>query len=231
MDWTYSNPFILALVEVHAAGASGFVGFLDAEEGGTLRSRAQLFLQLRFDTEGQRGSLGGDHHLPLIRHTMNTLFRTEKPSRIQGVDIRAIEEGTRGPALLYQRLLPADSEYRAGLLLPRAGQFGDPLLFRSQPNKRSHRVAQRLAYSFSIRIQCILERSKSKGSRSLCGAGFLNQFLHLWAVLSLKSEGDIKQNSPSVQFEANMAQDRLRANREIGRRGWQCLSPRKALAS
>ncbi len=34
-----------------------------------------------------------------------------------------------------------------------------------------------------------------------------------------KAEGDIGPNSPTVQIEANMAQDRLRANREIGRRG------------
>jgi len=49
--------------------------------------------------------------------------------------------------------------------------------------------------------------------------------------LIFRYEGDIGLNSPSVQFGASVAQDRLRANREIGRRGWQCLSPRKALTS
>ncbi len=36
--------------------------------------------------------------------------------------------------------------------------------------------------------------------------------------LIFRGEADIGLNSPSVQSEANMAQDRLRANREIGRR-------------
>ena len=42
--------------------------------------------------------------------------------------------------------------------------------------------------------------------------------------LFFRTEGDIGQNSPTVQIEANMAQDRLRANREIGRRGWRSLA-------
>jgi len=59
-----------------------------------------------------------------------------------------------------------------------------------------------------------------------------------------RAEGDIRQNSPSVQFEASRAQVvscRIITQgyreigcgpiREIGRRGWQCLSPRKALIS
>jgi len=43
-----------------------------------------------------------------------------------------------------------------------------------------------------------------------------------WRLI-FRDEGGIGLNSPSVQIEANMAQDRLWANREIGCRGWQCL--------
>ncbi len=46
-----------------------------------------------------------------------------------------------------------------------------------------------------------------------------------------RAEGDVGLNSPTVQSGAGVAQDRLRANSRMGRRGWQCLSPRKALTS
>jgi hypothetical protein len=36
--------------------------------------------------------------------------------------------------------------------------------------------------------------------------------------LIFRGEADIGLNSPSVQIEANMTQDRLRTNREIGRK-------------